>query len=138
MGTMIEFIKKQREFIYLLICAVVYLGITSVLNITCPIKLISGISCPGCGMTRALKSLLLLDFNAAFNYHPLVFALIPMAIILLVLSVKRKFKIRSYAIYIISFIFIVVYLYRLIFTETVIVVFEPENGLIYKLLNLLF
>ena len=34
-----------------------------------------GIPCPGCGMTRALRALLRLDFVAAFTYNPLIFAL---------------------------------------------------------------
>lgn len=39
----------------------------------CPIKLIFGFDCPGCGMTRALKSALMLDFKGAFEYHPMFF-----------------------------------------------------------------
>lgn len=34
-----------------------------------------GIPCPGCGMTRALRALLRLDFAAAFAYNPLIYAL---------------------------------------------------------------
>lgn len=34
-----------------------------------------GIPCPGCGMTRALRCLLQLDFAGAFRHHPLVFAM---------------------------------------------------------------
>lgn len=37
----------------------------------CPFKLIFGVDCPGCGMTRAFISALKLDFKAAFRYHPL-------------------------------------------------------------------
>ena len=39
--------------------------------IGCPIRVITGIPCPGCGMTRAFASLLHLDFARAFHYHPL-------------------------------------------------------------------
>ncbi len=31
--------------------------------------------CPGCGMTRAVKSALMLDLKTAFRYHPMVFSL---------------------------------------------------------------
>lgn len=31
--------------------------------------------CPGCGMTRAVKSLLALNLKSAFYYHPMVFSL---------------------------------------------------------------
>ena len=37
----------------------------------CPIKLIFGINCPGCGMTRAFSAALRLDFKTAFQFHPL-------------------------------------------------------------------
>ncbi len=37
----------------------------------CPIYSTLGIPCPGCGMTRAMKSVLQLDFIAAFRWHPL-------------------------------------------------------------------
>ena len=34
-----------------------------------------GIPCPGCGMTRALKSALTMDFSKAFSYHWMFWAL---------------------------------------------------------------
>lgn len=37
----------------------------------CPFKLVFGINCPGCGMTRAFFAALQLDFKTAFQYHPL-------------------------------------------------------------------
>ena len=37
----------------------------------CPFKLIFGIDCPGCGLTRACISALKFDLKAAFDYHPL-------------------------------------------------------------------
>ena len=41
----------------------------------CPFRFFFGISCPGCGMPRALLAALRLDFAAAFSYHPLFFLL---------------------------------------------------------------
>lgn len=40
-------------------------------GIPCPVYQLSGLSCPGCGMSRALAALLRLDFAAAFGYNPL-------------------------------------------------------------------
>lgn len=37
----------------------------------CPFKLFLHVECPGCGMTRAMISVLKLDFRQAFEYHPL-------------------------------------------------------------------
>ncbi len=38
----------------------------------CPFALITGMACPGCGMTRAASSLLRGHFSTAVGYHPLV------------------------------------------------------------------
>ena len=44
-------------------------------GIGCVFLYLFGIPCPGCGMTRALRSLLRLDLVSAFRFHPLVFAM---------------------------------------------------------------
>lgn len=46
----------------------------------CPFAIVAGIACPGCGMTRALLALGRGDVELAFLYHPLVFAVIALAI----------------------------------------------------------
>ena len=51
------------------------------LDIGCIFRLMTGIPCPGCGMTRAWLAALRLDFAAAFAYHPL-FWVVPFAFVL--------------------------------------------------------
>lgn len=51
------------------------------LDIGCVFRLLTGIPCPGCGMTRAWLAALRLDFAAAFAYHPLFWA-VPIAFVL--------------------------------------------------------
>lgn len=51
------------------------------LDIGCIFRLMTGIPCPGCGMTRAWLAALRLDFAAAFAYHPL-FWVVPIAFVL--------------------------------------------------------
>jgi hypothetical protein len=41
----------------------------------CPFKALTGISCPGCGMTRAMLSITKGDFHGAFGYNPFSFFL---------------------------------------------------------------
>lgn len=53
----------------------------------CPVKSLIGIPCPGCGLSRAAVSLLRFDLTAAFRYHPMVFVLPP--VVLLVLFGKK-------------------------------------------------
>ena len=62
--------KLITAFTVILGCGIMYL-----LGIQCPIKELFGIMCPGCGMTRALVSMLLLRPATAFQYHPMVWSL---------------------------------------------------------------
>lgn len=56
------------------------------LMIPCPIKLITGKYCPGCGISRMLLAFLRLDFEAAFLANRLLFFLVPL--LLLTSSIK--------------------------------------------------
>lgn len=38
----------------------------------CPIALLTGVACPGCGMTRAASALLRGNIDLALDYHPLI------------------------------------------------------------------
>lgn len=40
--------------------------------IGCPIRFLTGVSCPGCGMTRAVIALLKFDPKTAYQYHPMI------------------------------------------------------------------
>lgn len=42
------------------------------LGIPCVFQSLTGLYCPGCGGTRAVRSLLKGDFLMSFQYHPLV------------------------------------------------------------------
>ena len=47
------------------------------IGIPCLFYQITGLKCPGCGITRLIFSLIKLDFRQAFFYNPLVFILLP-------------------------------------------------------------
>lgn len=59
--------------------------------IGCPIRLITGMPCPSCGMTRAYISLLNGDLPKAFYFHPLFF-LLPIALVLVILLLLNEKK----------------------------------------------
>ncbi|MFO0619610.1 MAG: DUF2752 domain-containing protein [Polyangiaceae bacterium] len=44
----------------------------------CPVAILTGQPCPGCGLTRATFACLRLDFAAAVHIHPLVFFATPL------------------------------------------------------------
>ena len=73
-----ELIRRALSCIGVLFVAwlVLYL-----LDIGCVFRLMTGIPCPGCGMTRAWLAALRLDFAAAIAYHPLFWA-VPIAFVL--------------------------------------------------------
>lgn len=64
------------------------------LYLFCPIKKVTGLYCPGCGVTRMLLSILKGNFYQAFRYNPLIFILLPFFIIYyldyLYCSTKKK------------------------------------------------
>lgn len=43
----------------------------------CPVRFVFGIPCPSCGMTRAARAALSLDFAGATHAHPLWFVVLP-------------------------------------------------------------
>lgn len=96
------------------------------LGISCPIKFITGVSCAGCGMTRAWLHVFRLDFNAAFRFHPL-FWTIPVVAVLFFLRKRfpRFFRVIAS---VIAVLFIVVYFVRMFDRSCDIVVFEPYNS----------
>lgn len=101
----------------------------------CPIRLLIGISCPGCGMTRAWLSFVQLDIYKAFYYHPLFF-LAP--IFLYILFGKKplfgnKRKERKLYIFII-FAFMIVYIIRIMIPNEIVSI-HIENGYLFQFLN---
>jgi hypothetical protein len=52
-------------------------------GIPCIFKLVTGWSCPGCGVTRMLIAILRLDFYNAFLYNQALFVLLPFFIALI-------------------------------------------------------
>lgn len=55
-------------------------------GIPCPFHKITGLKCPGCGVSRMIVSILRLDLAAAFKYNPFLFITVPFLIAYLVCS----------------------------------------------------
>ena len=101
----------------------------------CPYSYLLGISCPGCGMTRAFLALIQLDFKSAFYFHPLV----GVVIMIMLYIVTSKFNViifskqsKGFLFWGISGLFIAVYVIRL-FSGSEIVYFRLEESLIFKI-----
>lgn len=84
-----------------------------VLSIGCPIKFITGMSCPGCGLTRAWESALLLNFDDAARFHPL-FWVVPFVFLMLAVSKNMKRRMAwDIALGAIAFCFVALWVIRL-------------------------
>ncbi|MFF2889416.1 DUF2752 domain-containing protein [Paenibacillus sp. NPDC057967] len=60
------------------------------LAIPCPIHAVTGLYCPGCGITRAALSLLELDVHQAFRFNSLIFVLAPLFALYAWTNAKKK------------------------------------------------
>ncbi len=88
-------------FILLLVCYLVVAKYTG-FNIPCIFHALTGLYCPGCGITRMFFSILEFDFYQAFRYNPLVFILL----IGFIICKLFKIKLSKNALYILLFIVI--------------------------------
>ena len=76
--------KILREDIYgvrgvIIALALYFLFFRYILRSICPVVLVTGFPCPGCGMTRAAFCVLHLDFIGAWETHPFIFPIILLA-----------------------------------------------------------
>lgn len=81
---------KIKELKNSLLLTAIYISILLVFwffDIPCFFKEVLGVNCPGCGMSRAVFSVIKLDFAAAFSYHPMFWSL-PILYLYLIFSGK--------------------------------------------------
>jgi len=125
---------NRIEVITSVAAVVVLYVILESFGVTCPIKYITGISCAGCGMSRAWIALLHFNIHEAFMYHPLFF-LPPVVVIVMLL--KSKINIKFYKIFMFTMAgaFVIVYLYRMFIGTGDIVVFEPQNNILFCIIR---
>lgn len=84
--------RKDKIFlthvIILLIVAVYYI-VMNALEITCPIRALSGYPCPACGMSRAIMSLFFLDISG-YTYYNLMAIPVVLGVLVAIHFGKRK------------------------------------------------
>ncbi len=129
--------KKYSGALPAILAVVLFYGFLHIMGIGCPIKYLTGVSCPGCGMTRAYLSLLRLDFAGAFYYHPLF--LLPV-IAVVMYHFKERIPGKLYTIWLFTLIglFLIIYLLRISDPGNAVVVFRPRDGFIYKTFSLVY
>lgn len=124
----------RRKDVGALLAIAAFYAAMQLVGITCPIRFLTGISCAGCGMTRAWLALLRLDFSSAFAYHPLFWLPVPGLIVLLLRRRIPKSLFRLTLAVIVA-LFLGVYVIRLLSPEDTVVTFAPSQGLLGRLLR---
>lgn len=109
----------------------------------CPVRLLFGVPCPGCGTTRACISLLKLDVRAAFASQPVF----PILILIFLYAVHRNiirsnwtisgrvWRGRAEAAVLAAAVLVVlvVYFIRLIRQDSPVMEISPEKGLVFRM-----
>lgn len=103
-------------------------------GIGCPIRFLTGVSCPGCGMTRAAAALVSFRFSDAFRFHPLVYLLPPCAAVFL-LQKRIPRKVYRKLVFTIIMLYVIVYTIRMIDPANDIVTFRPEQGFVFRTIH---
>lgn len=52
--------------------------------VPCPFHAVTGVPCPGCGMTRACVAVARGDLAAAWGFHPFALLVVPLAVVIAV------------------------------------------------------
>ena len=113
-------------------CIVIFMYIILyILGIGCPIKFLTGISCPGCGMTRAWNCVIHGHIDEAFNYHPL-FMIVPVVIGIKINEVKINSKALNVIYIAIAALIVSVYVIRMLSITDSTVTFNIKDGFILR------
>lgn len=90
---MVRMLKRYKWYILLgglyLLSIIADPGLGTRWHIPCLFKSAFGISCPGCGITRAIAALFRGDLEAAWQYNPQLFLIIPLLFATLVCQWRK-------------------------------------------------
>lgn len=125
--------KKAKDAVCVL-CIIALYTAMSMAGMGCPIRFFTGISCAGCGMTRAWLCVFRLDFVNAFKYHPL-FWIVPVVALMIIFRHKINDRLYKTAVVSMLILLIIVYAIRLINPEDTIVTCDITSGAIWKTIN---
>ena len=109
-----------------------YLILSIVGLASCPMRYVFGITCPGCGVTRAFVTAFSGDLSTAFFYHPLWPAFPVVIILMIVFHFKKMQKAFDITGLVACGVAIAVYLYRLLFTDSFVVAWNIDGCLISR------
>ncbi|MGO5052250.1 DUF2752 domain-containing protein [Lachnospiraceae bacterium LCP25S3_G4] len=102
---------KLPIFLFLIYDVIVHL----IWNSICPMVIITGIPCPGCGLTRAAKLLLQLRFADAWKMHPFIYPIVMLAVLFFIFRyvLDKRINILIVLTVILGGLMILYYIYRM-------------------------
>ena len=71
---------KWKQKLCLTVVLLALLGLWMLCKLPCVFRLLTGVICPGCGMTRAWLAALRLDLKTAFAAHPMFWSIPALAL----------------------------------------------------------
>lgn len=116
----------KEGFKTILAITILLLIVQLIFHTICPVAILFGIPCPGCGLTRALFSLITFHFKEAANYNLTIYLWVPFAIYLMIMRyiVQKKPAATTAITIVVSLLTIAYYIYRLI-NHTLVSVAAP-------------
>lgn len=113
-----------------------YIFIITVTGIGCPIRWFTGVSCPGCGMSRALFCLLQGDIRGSLSCHPLILPAILLVLYLFLApddtAGQKKQKKAASVIGVV--LLVLVYVLRILRQDPLVTI-DPANGAMLQYLQ---
>lgn len=103
--------KKSRTIIDAVAVAAAIFIFFIILKIPCPFRLLTGVSCIGCGMTRAYLNALQFNFLEAFYFHPL-WPLVPVSVGCYIWARVKKPSLGNLVIFVSAMAMLTVYAIR--------------------------
>ncbi len=101
---------------------------------TCPLRSAFGLSCPGCGMSRAWCAFLTGDLPGALHIHPLFWLPVP-ALLLILFRDRIPSRVFLGLAILMLVLYLGVYFIRLADPADEVVWFRPEEGLFYRMFH---
>ena len=129
--------KERADLLAAIAIIAAFYAFMHLVGIGCPIRFVTGVSCPGCGMTRAYLALFRGDISGAFGFHPL-FCLPPVMLGLYFFKKRIPERIYKNLLLTIAAAFVIIYMIRLFSPYNDVVVFHPEEGMLYNLIYKIF
>jgi hypothetical protein len=132
---MYEDIKKIWIAVIIIVCYLVSFSL--IFHDVCPLKLIVGFPCAGCGMVRALLLVIQFRFAEAYAMHPGIYAVLITFVLFIILRyfTDADPKWIKIAVLVTLVFLIALYIYRLFTsfgTEPLVI---NENALLFRLIE---